>query len=314
MSKIVMLGAFDVAGGFANWRRLLGGTENFRYYVERESSNHYEDTASEPHTLRDALDDASVIFYVCAVRDAHVPEVVVNDKECLGVPMAEYRDKTVIWLRGSNSLRANADKYKVGYEQYKSIVCSTPDLCHMFGGTWMPNPVVLDFIEPQANKNTDEIICAQYPTDRKIKNTEEFKLACHYLEKQHDNFKGKIKTGTYAEVMAHKIQTASIVFDHMQGYYSVNAMEAAWAGCATLASLWPEYMPIYQRFTKTWTLPFINVTNIQELRVELDRLICNQEDIKAEARRERRWMETFWNGGQHIANLEQIIERNGGKW
>ncbi len=308
MQKIVMAGAFDVAGGFANWRRLLG--DEFEYFVERDSNNQYEDTSSDRGTVREAFLDADVIFYVCAVRDAHVPEVIVNDSTFLGVNMAEFASKTIIWLRGSNSLRANSDRYKVEYQQSRGVVCSTPDLCGMFGGEWMPNPVVLDHIEVHSKADLP-VVCVQCPTDRKIKNTDDYKAVCEYLEKKYPAFKGIVKTGTYAEVMEFKEKEARIGFDHMQGYFSVNAMEFAWCGVATLASLWPEYMPYFQKFALTWTLPFVNVSNAVELNRELGRLLEYPELVEEEGKRDRAWMETFWNGARHVENLNRIVEEVG---
>lgn len=305
--KIVMIGHFDCAGQMLSWKRVLGS--DMKYFVEKMTANMYDDQSSSPAEFVQAAEEADAIFHHVGIRNGAKSDHIIEDDVFLGTRLSLYGDKTFAFINGSTNVRDNRELYrKMYYTRYRGVTATTPDLCEMFQADYLPQVTILrDLVVKK--QPLPPVVAFQFPTDRRIKNTDEWEALTSFMEAAHGSkFFGRVRTGlTNPQCIDFKASKCHIVFDHLGGYFGVNTLEGAWAECTVLASLSNRYFSVIQEFANTNTLPFINVSNVVELKNTLAFLLANPDLIIAEGKRARRWMETFWTAERFRDRILQIV-------
>ena len=312
--KIVMIGKNDTWGTMVFWQNTL---ENKMKYYMAHPAGGYIDNSDFNKNLIQSLEEADVIFLHVAIRHpnrGHPIKLMFH-----GIDFSKYKHKTIIYICGDREAKYNLKEFSKVYCDYNRLVALTPDIATILNIPFLPAPIM-----PTKNIKTykdinspKEILTVTrlHGQWEKIDSDEvdffEFGKYLHHETKQ--NFIYNITpVSFYSSVeMKNKNPKTYIFYDNKNGCYSHLALLSAYQKLATISSLNNEYMPKFIEFTKTWTLPFINILNLADLKYNLEILTKNPEFIKDEAERAHRWMQEFWNQNKHIYNLNDILNKFG---
>lgn len=305
--KVVMIGKNDTWGVMLSWKKILG--DRMEYFMSHPAAG-YEDLSTPNRLLDDSLENADVIFLHVSDRDRGL-EIKLSLQ---GYDMEKYKEKTIIYLCSEVGREKTIHTYKDLYAGYKGFVALTPDIATVLKIPYLPFPIdmmdkvckewsvgediglwMLDRMGGQLEKDKDDI--------------EDFIELNKYLEKKY-TYNWKVKPfRNFDNLMSlHDARYVSMWYDNKRGCFSTDTLVACWSGMAVMSSLLPEYMPVHMKFTGTWTLPFINVSNLADLKIAIETLLGNPEFIKSELRRARRWMEKYWHRSRHLDNFNQVLK------
>ncbi len=200
---------------------------------------------------------------------------------------------------GHPDFRTNPSKYAEKYRKLgRKVFVSTPDLLKLVPEAhWIPNPVPVNsenFL-PAATSNNDVIKLCQAPTRKDLKNTSEFIKVAEELKEKYNNVEYTIIENTvYSECLLKK-RECDIHFDHMQGYYGVSSLESLSQAKPVIAGLDDFNIDNIKRFTGIESLPWVSARSSEELKKQIELLICDAAIREMKGQEGRRFMTECWN-------------------
>lgn len=308
---IVMIGEKDCCGLMYRWKTLLKNRDwDMDYFVTNNKTSYgFPNSSTDMTLLKDSLDKSDVIFWHRALKKGEDSTNFQDDSDEFDIDWSKYKDKTFIFLNGSVNLRVFARKHKELYKEFKGIVATTPDLCWLFDAKYVPQPIVMAPGELDKTKFVKPWFATQHPTNRAIKDTNIFISACEKIKAEYPgDFDYKVESGLQnAECLEEKEFNSHIEFEHLGGYFSVNALESAWLGQVVICHIDDKYEQIISEFTGTHSLPFWSIDNPDGVYNSLKMIMKNPDFIYSQSKFAQDWMKTYWNGDKHFENLVKII-------
>lgn len=146
------------------------------------------------------------------------------------------KDKTVIWLDGSTSLRKpkNVGPYQRRYAGYK-LLATNPDIAMVYGAQWLP-PCTAPSLEqpwPETSWPHPEPTLVHPYTDAALKGAPVVAAAVDVVRQ----WNLVAVHGTAHEDCLNAIHKGQVIVDHFQGYFGVVTLEATVMGKPVLLNL-----------------------------------------------------------------------------
>ena len=325
MVNILNIGFIDCAGVMSKWKRLFDKYSKkytMRNLVELKSGLNYEiDLVQNSLYLKEIIAKTDIFIFHPIIKRGWVADKIINDgvdSKICGINWKECTKgkKVFALLHGSTNLRTFKQQYtKTLQEQYERIFCTTPDLKQLFPFTeYIPVPLDLNkeiykSAKPRNKSNKGEIIIHHYPTDKAIKNTREFEEVCNELKKDYPKLKFKTITNmTNPQVIEDK-KKIHLCFDHMQGYYGVNTLEAAAVGAVPLVGISKINSKIIKETINVKDIPFELVRTKEELKNTIKYYLDNPEEIKIMSKKNLEWMKKKWSPNVFYKMIEKQLTK-----
>jgi glycosyltransferase involved in cell wall biosynthesis len=228
------------------------------------------------------------------------------------LPKDHLRGKRVVHHHhGHPDFRGDPEKYRRKYRerQRRNLLVSTPDLLRLLpGARWQPNAVPVDeaAYTPLAARPDGPLRIGQSPTNKALKNTEEFvritdELAATPLLPRNERL--LIDNVPHKECLRLK-RTADIFFDHMQGYFGMSSLEALSQGVPTVAGLDDWNLEQVEDFAGL-PAPWVIARDGDSLKRRLEELLLDADARLHLGRRSRSFMESGWNDAKVARRLAE---------
>ena len=266
------------------------------------------------------LEDADVLIFNAAMSPrVGDPDYVVADTDHLnfgGIRLEEYSKfiPSIVFYFGATGLRKNYDWYNDVYNAkgWPAITCQ-PDIYRNLkiktDINYVPILVVSDHVRYNSvmKVNENPIICHS-PTDRRIKNTDDF---IEIIEDLSQNYKfrvGMIENMTFPQSLQVKYNS-NIALDHMQndGYYCLTSVENSAMGLVNFVNLDDYGISLVEQDIGA-PLEWEIVKNKYELHSKLEMYLKDWDLIERKQLRTKEWFKKYWHEKNHINKLTDIIE------
>lgn len=322
--NILNVGFSDCAGVMAKWKSIFdkySTTHTMRNLIE-SSPDYYLDEIDlfNNHELKQVIDNTDIFLFHIVIKQGHLTTGLINDgvgSNICGINWQEVVGDRKVYaiLNGSTNLRHFSKEYSSLIPKlYSKVFCTTPDLALMFPfARFLPVP--LDINSPKYSPVNCRMItgCLHFPTDKPIKNTAEYLRTMEKVKSQFPTFVYRdISRMDNREVMQLK-KHYLFCFDHFQGYYGVNSLEAASVGCIPLVNVAPENKQMVMDYVCAEDVPFEIVRNEDELFNSVKYYLENKGEALVKSVRCREWMEKYWCPKLHLDKFEKLLEGNK-KW
>lgn len=303
--KITFIGKNDTYRSMLSWKEIL--PDNIDYFMTHPRIG-FTDKSTFNSYIYDKLDNSDINFIHIALRDRGYAVPL----QFLSVDFNKYKNKTIIYLCGDCSID-KINKYRHIYSDYNYLISNNPKVSTILDIPYVPAPTDFSFIKPRSyskptkiNGMTIKQIAGQQ--DKNNQEIEDFINLSEYLIKKFHNYKYEVQGSSSFKVIYNEFFKRCNIYFDTYNMFNLETLITCWSGIATISNLSYEYIMPFINFTKTWTLPFINVCNLSEFKIAMDDFLRNPEFIISEGKRARLWMENFWNKEKHINNLNNIIK------
>jgi len=322
--KILHISWFDCAGIVS---KFCDAFDIYSDKYEMRSIIYQSSVLKYPHDIwipvtpleeqKKAIDEADIIIFHPFINGGEYVGHLMNDWETFQYKNFNYwkyikeQKKPVIWfLNGSNNLRCHATHYQKKLMN-KFLMCSTPDLKLLFPWAFF-SPAFINLDDelnkplPMEKRNKKTRI-VHFPTDPRIKNTNDFISMIDLIGKKYDYDFNVISQISNRSALAYK-RASHINLDHLQGYYGVSSLESAAQGLINIVHLQDKQKKIFLDVAGTDATPFAEVKNIQEATQKIVYLLQHPEEINELSFVARSWMETYWHPKKHVARMEAYFD------
>ena len=315
--NVFSCGPFDAAGvnsRFAQaWNKY--GFGKWRTYFLKDFRNTGMDLMfdySSFDDIKEAIKDTDIFIFNVVIDEAVITTHIINDWDTIITPVKDgqvgyifqfalqTKKPIIFYLNGSNNVRQWSKYYNKLFDMIGiHLMCSTPDLTHFFPKA-IYTPSFIDYKDsfwniPKCNKT--KYIIGHFPTDFKIKNTDDFIKA--KKEEINNNIIYQVCHGlSYGNAINVK-RDMDFTFDHLQGYYGINSLESASLGVINFVKLDDLNKQKVCEISGTDTYPWDLIENIEEMKVKLDWYLKNPEEIEKRKKEVRKWMENYWSPKKH---------------
>ena len=324
--NFLYVGWIDCGGNGKKWSEIFSKyskKHTFRCLVEKTGNLYYKpDLTPDSPELHKVIEKTDVFIFCPVIKNAHLTNGLINDglmSNICGINWQKITEGKQVYacLAGSVNLRNNAEEYnRILQTQYQKVFCSTPDLKKLFPfANYLPNPLdlTLEKFKPLSLKERKKLMTGKFkichfPTNRPIKNTDDYINVCSELSKEIEGFTWHdISNYTNEEVMELK-KRSHLCFDHMQGYYGINSIEAAAIGCIPLVGINAEAREMLKEYVGSKTLPFDTVRNIEELKNTIRYYSqMSNKDFEKRSKEVSSWMQKYWQPQDHFEKFERML-------
>jgi len=271
--------------------------------------------------VTELIDEADVMIFN-AVMSPNVKNsihVVDTDEIPFGRIRWDHFTKSkpcIAFFFGATALRKNYDWYADVYNSKGwSIITCQPDIYRNLKLKTDISyvPILIDLSHPRYQRDfqkTEVVNITHSPTDRQIKNTDEFFKVLDDLSKKYKFQLGLVENMGFQQAMETK-RMAHIGFDQMQneGYYCLSSVENAAMGMVNLVSLDEFAVSFIEQGIGT-DLEWEIVRNSYDLYNTLEKYLKDKNLLLDKQKRTYEWFRKYWHEKNHIYKLTEIIERN----
>lgn len=301
--RILHLAPFDpanVACSYDYAMRELGHRAELMVENFTNVARHGDVWPDDIPALEAAFVAADVVFWHLGLQEGYraprepIPgqlEWDISDREA----MAGWIDasKSALWIHGSRALRSRSDLFRQRYARHRKVV-STPDLLlHYPDAFWAPVALLpeLDQGEWVRHAPWDDATFKVHhaPTNVAIKNTAEFQSAASRTA----GVEWQVIQGMpYRSCLMQKAM-GHANFDHMQGYYGANAIEALAMGQVSLVGADAHCRQMFFEAFNSLP-PFEIVTTEEELAERMGMLAAHRSIAQGVGEAGRAWFEAHF--------------------
>lgn len=316
--NILNVGYIDCAGVMSKWKCIFDkhSTHTMRNLIEMEGGLQYE-TDLFPYTpgIRKVIEDTDIfMFHPVICGGEHLDGIIKDgvDSQICGIDWSKYTKgkKVYAFINGSNNLRKNYLKYReILPKLYEKVFVSTPDLLELFPfATYIPAPLCcLKGDKEELIYKNKMLSIYHFPTDPSVKNTKEFEEVCRSIGPKYPLFNHKIiQKFPNKEVLEIK-RSIRLCFDHMQGYYGVNSLEAAQVGCVPLVGVTKDNLRIFKDYVGSDDHPFQIVRNEEELKNHIIYYLNHPDELEKDSKFCIQWMKKYWDPKLHLNKFCEVL-------
>lgn len=219
----------------------------------------------------------------------------------LSTKPADYAKRAVMFVHGSNSVQKYLKHYRAIFSKPMRVATSTIDYAHELDAAYLPPFVDVGDLRAPPRGDDDPLLIAHTPTDRVACSTAEFLKVAQSLGipvRLGENLRHK-------QVLQLKSE-CNAGFDHLRGAFSVNTLENAALGLASLFGTSPRYgeRAMQEGF------PLINaaIGDADDLKIVLRRLANEPATTRDRQRLARSWWETYFSAAPITKRLVKFYE------
>lgn len=322
--NIMTIGTFDAAGVHTNFARSWNkyGYGTWRTFFEHnymalpDDLNH----SSSIDEVQKVIDETDVFFVNVVIDRGEVDSHLINDWDTIGIPTKngitlllpyiELQKKPIIFfINGSNNIRKWSPIYNnIFSHTTTNLAVSTPDLLtHFPTAKYMPGFIDVEksFWNLPTYENS-KLWIGHFPTNPKIKNTEEFVHMINGLS--HLDIQVDIINGVAHDQSINFRRDMDITFDHLGGYYGINSLESAALGIVNMVRLTEENKRIFCEFAGTDDTPWDLVENMDDVKKQIEFYYMNPTDLEVKKKFTAEWMRNNWNPEKHLDKIKEYCD------
>jgi glycosyltransferase involved in cell wall biosynthesis len=314
--NILNIGYIDCAGVMSKWKNIFDkySKHKMRNLIEVEGGLRYDtDLFPGDSELNKVLRETDIFIFHPVIKGGENVGSIIEDGIDSGICRIDWKKvtagkKVYAFVNGSTNLRAYVDKYTEKLQkQYEKIFVSTPDLLKLFPFA-IYVPVPLDSLEEDKKEekyDREFLTIYHFPTDPLIKNTQDFIEACEEINNPYLSYKIVTKVPN-KEVLRLK-KKIRLCFDHMQGYYGVNSLEAARVGCVPLVGVTKENISLLKEYVGSSDHPFQIVRDKEELKNYIKYYLEHPKELEIDSKFCIEWMKTYWDPKLHLKKFCEVL-------
>lgn len=314
--RILMIAVNDPAGTAIEFTKAINRytehscrliTKEIRYNFMFEKDLHLPWLGANGWGEVEALLKNSDVYHFHMTADEHID---------LGPfkPVDYLKGKRVVHHHhGHPDFRGNPEKYRRKYMERgrRNLLVSTPDLLKLLPeAMWQPNLVPINdpLYRPVDLENEENLRICQAPTQKDLKNTDDFIHVTRELQKHYPELEPVcIENTEHAQCLRIK-QSCHIHFDHMQGYFGVSSLESLSQGRPVIAGLDDWNIDHVKAFTGADELPWVIARTRGSLKKQIVAVLAEPCKRHRAGLSSRSFMETHWTERQVLGPLIEFYE------